>query len=101
MELHGSMKLLNFELKDVFAIALESPNGYWDLHNMADFKGIYFDPIANVIVMEWTVEPRTSDSTLQLVFADVRAMHISGRNQELPRSEDSCLASVVKVIPAP
>lgn len=94
------MKLLNFELANSrFPIELEGLEHLWDLHNLAEFRNLVFDPFANKVVMEWSTGQDVRYSALKLLFENVRRLEISPRDDELPPSEDYCLSYVVKITP--
>lgn len=94
------MKLLNFELANSrFPIELEGLEHSWDLHNLAEFHNLVFDPFVNKLVMEWFTGQDIRYSALKLLFENVRSLKISPRDEELPPSEDYCLSYVAKVSP--
>jgi hypothetical protein len=94
------MKLLNFELASTdYPIELEGLGRSWDLHNQAEFLRAIFDPLANTVVMEWFIGPGTPYSALKLLFANVKSLRISPRDEEMPPTEDYCLSYIAKVAP--
>lgn len=96
------MRLLNFELSNsVRPIEIKGLGRSWDLHNQAEFLSLSFDPLANTIIMGWVVGPDLPYSAVKLLFANVRTLHISPRDVEVPPSEDYCLEFVAKVTPGP
>jgi hypothetical protein len=103
------MKLINFDLERPFvAISLKGLGHEWDLHNFADFLGLRFDAADNSLSMTWDAsshegnpwgEPENTAKGCQLIFCNVTFLQMSGRDNEIPLSEDLCLSSVSKVIP--
>ena len=99
------MKLQNFDVSS--SIELQSGDLFWDLHNFADFDGLELIPGDDAVVMRWSVpeEPNpwgcheNKFKGLELVFRGVLFLHIGPRDKELPMTEDSCVAEILKVDP--
>ncbi len=103
------MKLINFDLEHPFSgIALEGLGHYWDLHNFAEFLGFNFGVPNNSLSLEWDASSKEGNpwgdtgnkaKGCKLVFRNLAFLKMSGRNDEMPLSEDLCLSEVSKVIP--
>ncbi len=96
------MKLVNFELSQPsFSIEFVGLGFVWDLHNSGMFLGITINPNDNMAVMRWKIggNPETRYSACDLVFASLKLMIVSPRDEDLPYSEDLCVAGISKIIP--
>ena len=72
----------------------------WDLHNVADFAGLAYDPARAELVLEWVVPPAVTNPWgdesnhhpgCQLHFRDVTYLAVGPRDPEMPASEDLTL----------
>jgi hypothetical protein len=99
------MKLMNFHLKDPMStVELVSDDDTWDLHNFAHFHGLRLAPNGDT-VMVWKAgdsgEPsagkRGRDGGCSLVFRSIQYLHVTGRDQDMPTSEDATLDEVTMV----
>lgn len=96
------MELVNFELSQPsFSIEFVGLGFVWDLHNSGKFLGITMNPDDNTAVMRWKVggHPQTKYSACDLVFAGLKLVIVSPRDEELPYSEDLCVTGISKIIP--
>jgi hypothetical protein len=103
------MRFVNFELESPNdTIELRAHGLNWDLHNFADFAGMRLGTDGSV-VLTWIV-PDTANPWgdtnnryrgCELRFSGVRNVQITGRDAEIPSSEDGTLEGISKVIPEP
>ena len=99
------MKLQNFDVSD--SIELLSGDLRWDLHNFAEFDGLELLPGEDAVVMPWSVPSKPNPwgcrenefKGMQLVFTDILFLHIGARDNEMPMTEDGCVARILKVDP--
>lgn len=87
----------NFQLDQTIAIVAEDT--YYDLHNCFDFVGFEYRPTEKKARMEWrrgTGAWVSGDLPIKLVlsFTDVTNFASHRRDDEMPFTEDSCVASV-------
>jgi hypothetical protein len=94
------MRLVNFDVDD---IELSGLGTVWDLHSFAEFRGISVDSFSNSAVMQWDLsrEPNLDYSGCKLLFLNLRSLQISPRDEDMPPSEDLCVAFAAKVSPEP
>ena len=98
------MNLLNFELAaPSFAIELVGLDFVWDLHKAGRFLGIRLDAGNNTALMKWSVSghPAAKYAGCSLIFTGLKLLVVSGRDDDLPLSEDFCISSISKVLPEP
>jgi hypothetical protein len=96
------MKLLNFQPSQAsFSVELVGRDFTWDLHNAGTFLGLKLKPNDNTLVMSWSIEGHPSSKYLgcDLVFAGLKLLTISSRDEVFPYSEDACVSAISKVIP--
>jgi hypothetical protein len=99
------MRLSNFIVKS--SIELMSGELNWDLHNGVKFKGLELVPPENAAVMRWRAlnikNPSGSfenrHSGLDIWFRDLSFLKIGPRDDELPLTEDTCVADILLVDP--
>jgi hypothetical protein len=100
------MKLENFEVHS--SIELKTGNLFWDLHNLADFRGLELIVSENTLVMRWTVPAVANPwgcyenkfSGMALHFRNLQFLNIGGRDGDMPLTEDTCISHVIKVDPS-
>lgn len=90
------MILTNFEIEDM--IGLRYAGQYYDLHNDYDFEGFKYLVSSQILEMEWVKFNRKDDQFgsnklpgFKLTFSAVNFLKITGRDNEMPLSEDKCL----------
>ncbi len=99
------MKLVNFSLyHEPHSIEIEAMLTSWDLHNVADFTGFTFTPIARRFEMNWRIDPRYAlreypAEEFQIVFREVSRLEISASDPDLPFEEEACLSAVSRLRP--
>jgi hypothetical protein len=100
------MKLINFYLDT--SIELNSEGLNWDLHNFADFTGLELVPTENAAVLRWRA-PKVENpwgsfqnkyAGVELWFRNLEFLKIGPRDEELPLTEDTCVADILQVDPA-
>src|SRR5450432_1704528 len=66
-----------------------------------EYLGLDFSPSKNAITMRWRVggHPSPRYSGCNLLFSGLKMMSISPRDEELPKSEDLCVAGISMVTP--
>jgi hypothetical protein len=97
------MRLENFEIHS--SIELQSGNLLWDLHNFADFLGLELIPTENTAVMRWIVPPESNAwgcvenrfPGMTLRFKNLHLLHLGARDRDVPLTEDTCVADILKV----
>ena len=100
------MILKNFEVSG--SIELQSGDLLWDLHNFAKFDGLELIPGDDAVAMRWSVPPKPNPwgciqnkfKGMELVFRDLMFLHVGPRDEELPMTEDGCVAGILKVDPS-
>ena len=101
----GEMILKNFEVSG--SIELQSGALFWDLHNFAKFDGLELLPSDDAVVMRWSVPikpnpwgcPQNKFKGMELIFRDLLFLRLGPRDDELPMTEDGCVAEIFKVDP--
>ena len=97
------MRLENFEIYS--DIELQSQGLIWELHNFADFIGLELLSAENLALMRW-IAPAVSNPWgcvenkfpgMTLRFKNLLFLSVGARDEELPFTEDTCVASVLKV----
>jgi hypothetical protein len=96
------MKLLNFAIDS--SIELTSDGLIWDLHNCGNFEGLDLLVDQNSVLMKWTEAYPWSGhgnnfSGVNLFFRDLYFLEIGARDDELPLTEDTCVAELFQVTP--
>jgi hypothetical protein len=99
------VKLKNFEISS--EIELQTNNLFWDIHNFATFVGLELIPASNAVVMKWVVPKGANPwgctenrfSGMTLYFDNLRLLTLTPRDIDMPLTEDSCLAAILKVDP--
>jgi hypothetical protein len=96
------MKLLNFAVDS--SIELISDRLIWDLHNCGNFEGLDLLVNENSVLMKWTAAYPWSGhannfSRVNLLFKDLYFLEIGPRDDELPLTEDTCVAEMFQVTP--
>jgi len=99
------MRLKNFDISGW--VQLQSDNLHWDIHNSADFEGLELLPAYDAVVMKWAVpkranpwgRPGNNSSGMKLYFDNLLFLKISPRDPDMPFTEDSCVAHILKVDP--
>jgi len=99
------MKLKNFDISS--EIELQTGSLFWDIHNFAKFEGLELIPASNAVVMKWTVPKQPNPwgcyenkySGMTLYFDNLTFLKLTARNPDLPLTEDTCVASILKVDP--
>jgi hypothetical protein len=94
------MKLLNFAIDS--SIELISNGLIWDLHNCGKFEGLDLLVNENSVLMKWTAAYPWSGhgnnfSGVNLLFKDLCFLEISPRDDEMPLTEDGCVAEMFQV----
>ena len=100
------MRLENFEIADT-SIELQTGNRFWDLHNVADFRGLGLIPGENTAVMRWNASSSSNPwgpyeqkfSGMALRFKTLQFLNIGARDADLPLTEDACVSYILKVDP--
>src|SRR5438477_4192293 len=101
------MRLLNFGISS--DIEFQSSEFFWDVHNFADFDGLELICIENAAVMRWSVDlaesnpwgsPGNKSVGMELHFKNLLFLFVGPRDEEIPMSEDTCVAAVLMVNPA-
>jgi hypothetical protein len=77
------------------------------LHNFANFDGLELIPGEDAVVMTWSVPSKPNPwgcrenhfKAMELVFKDLLFLHVGPRDEELPITEDGCVARILKVDP--
>ena len=98
------MKLLNFSfLDEPYAVEIRAFDCIWDLHNVADFEGFCQNVKDNSLEMKWKINPNYAlqkypANSFGILFMGVEFLEVTPRDQELPHTEDDCLASVSRVL---
>jgi hypothetical protein len=96
------MKLLNFAIDS--SIELISNGLIWDLHNCGKVDGLDLLVNENSVLMKWTAAYPWSGhgsnfSGVNLLFKDLYFLEIGPRDDELPLTEDNCVADLFQVAP--
>jgi|SRR5579859_5157108 len=96
------MRLLNFAIDS--SIELISNGLIWDLHNCGNFEGLDLQPTENSVLMKWTAAYPWSGrgnnfSGVNLLFKGLYFLEIGPRDDELPLTEDTCVAEMFQVTP--
>lgn len=98
------MRLKNFDIPS--SVELASHGLFWDLHNCAYFEGLELIQSKNAVAMTWSVlaahpwgGPKNDFAGVQLFFDNVSYLHVGPRDHEMPMSEDSCVAAILRVDP--
>jgi hypothetical protein len=96
------MKLLNFAIDS--SIELISDGLIWDLHNCGNFEGLDLLVKENSVLMKWTAAYPWSGrgnnfSGVNLLFKDLYFLEIGPRDDEMPLTEDTCVAEMFQVSP--
>lgn len=99
------MKLKNFEISS--EIELQTGNLFWDIHNFAAFVGLELIPASNAVVMKWAVPKEGNPwgctenrfSGMTLYFDNLRLLTLTPRDIDMPLTEDSCVAGILKWTP--
>jgi len=94
------MKFLNFAIDS--SIELISNGLIWDLHNCGKFEGLDLLVNENSVLMKWTAAYPWSGhgnnfSGVNLLFKDLCFLEISPRDDEMPLTEDACVAEMFQV----
>ena len=92
-----------FQLDDSYALV--AGESHFDLHNHFDFVGFEYRSSEKKARLEWQrgIEewvPKTLPNRLALVFEGVTNLVVQRRDDYLPFSEDSCVASISFLPPA-
>jgi len=91
------MVFTNFSLSQPgYSTKLIGMGEIWDLHNVMSFVGLRMSSGSNVLTCEWVCEPlmRGIYSGCELRFSGLKWLKVSRRDDELPLSEDFCVAHV-------
>jgi len=85
-------------------IALVVGNAYYDLHNCFDFVGFEYRPTEKKVRLEWQRGAgdwvaKDLPTKLVLIFEGVANFAARRRDDEMPFTEDSCLASITFLPP--
>ena len=85
-------------------IALTAGSDYFELHNDFDFVGFEYRSTARTVSMEWRrgVGHWVSvalPQTVFLLFESVSNLAVQKRNDQMPFSEDSCVANITFLPP--
>src|SRR6266404_445696 len=98
------MRLQNFEICS--SIEFQSGGLFWDVHNCAIFNGLELIRTENAAVMRWSVRAAVSNrwgrygnkfAGMELHFKNLLFLHVGPRDEEMPMSEDDCVAAVLMV----
>ncbi|HEY1424524.1 MAG TPA: hypothetical protein VGF20_13805 [Candidatus Acidoferrum sp.] len=95
------MRLENFEIAS--SIELQFEGQVWDLHNSAYFRGFQLSAADNTAVMDWSSLNSPSlpgRRGIRLRFNGLESVQLTPRDGDLPLTEDTCVADIVKVDPA-
>jgi hypothetical protein len=100
--MRGGVKLLDFAID--LSIELISDGLIWDLHNCGNFEGLDLRANDNSVLMKWTAAYARSGqgnnvSRVNLLFKDLDFIEISPRDDEMPLTEDVCVAEMFQVTP--
>ena len=69
----------------------------WDLHNSADFLGHEYDSTQNILKLSWDYGCNCDaiiGGKISLNLLGVKDLRISEKDNDVPRSEDSCLDNI-------
>jgi len=88
------MKLKNFDISS--EIELQTGSLFWDIHNFAKFEGLELIPSHQCRCYEMD---RAKYSGMTLYFDNLTFLKLTARNPDLPLTEDTCVASILKVDP--
>ena len=99
------MRLLNFTfLTPLNEVVVNAKSAKWDLHNLAKYSGMTVKSDGST-TLEWVVLPnphRPDDPSVRgcaFVFRGLRLIKVSGRDCELPKSEDLTIHGISCVPP--
>jgi hypothetical protein len=95
------VRLENFEIPT--SIELQFEGKRWDLHNAAHFRGLQLLPSDNAAIMKWSSTNSPSlpgRNGVNLLFKGLQFLQISARDSDLPLTEDTCVADILKVDPS-
>ena len=87
----------NFEINGMIYLVVGSVE--YDLHNNFDFVGFEYRPTDKIAWLRWRRAkgewvPQGTPACLNVCFTGVRNLAVRQRDDEMPFSEDSCLASI-------